>query len=67
MRIADTIGGLNGSIIRCWGKEDYASATKTAIYALKKYRHRKTDEVTKTIGSNKVGDWDMRRGAHEHR
>ncbi len=36
------MGGLSGSIFRCQRSGDYSKATETAIYALEKYRHKKS-------------------------
>ncbi len=40
-KIEDSIGGLSGTIFRYQHSDDYLNATRTAIYALEKYRHRK--------------------------
>ena len=37
---SESVGGLFGSIFRCWEHEDYEKATKIAIYALEKYKNK---------------------------
>src|SRR3989344_1271724 len=40
--IADSAGGLSGRIFRCWENKEYEKATQIAIYALGKYRQKKS-------------------------
>lgn len=42
MKIDDSMGGLSGSIFRCQRSGDHSRATKIAIYALEKYRNKKS-------------------------
>lgn len=41
-RIAESVGGLNGRIFRCWEREEYEEAARIAIHALEKFRNRKS-------------------------
>ena len=40
--ISESAGGLSGHIFRCWDAKEYEKATKVAIYALEKFRHKKS-------------------------
>ncbi|MEL0585004.1 MAG: hypothetical protein AAES65_09040 [Candidatus Thiodiazotropha sp. (ex. Lucinoma kazani)] len=40
--MSESVGGLSGSIFRCWESKDYEKAAKLAIHALEKYRNRKS-------------------------
>ena len=41
-RIAESVGGLSGSIFSCWEKQEYEKATQIAIHALEIYRIKKS-------------------------
>ncbi len=38
----ESIGGLSGRIFRYWEKKEYEKATKVALFALEKYRNKKS-------------------------
>ena len=41
-RMAESVGGLNGRIFRCWKRKEYEEATRIAIHALEKFRNKKS-------------------------
>jgi hypothetical protein len=40
-KINNSVGGLSGSIFKCWEKKDYKQATEISIFALERFRHKK--------------------------
>lgn len=40
--IANSSGGLSGRIFRCWEEKDYEKASSIAIYALERFRNKKS-------------------------
>jgi len=40
--LSNTTGGLSGTIFRYWNNNDYQSASDTVIFALEKYRNKKS-------------------------
>ena len=40
--ISNSIGGLQGRIVRCFDDKDYKKAAEIAIHALRRYRHKKS-------------------------